>query len=113
MHTRADDIGAARGNRGGKTCEETGAVARINENFRNALRFADARRDNGISRTLQVSQVPAVYLAQPFTGVITPIGFGVLSEAQLVERIAIVGAAPAIGTPTLAGKQAVVNREAP
>ena len=75
--------------------------------------FADARRDNGISRTLQVSQVPAVYLAQPFTGVITPIGFGVLSEAQLVERIAIVGAAPAIGTPTLAGKQAVVNREAP
>ena len=38
--------------------------------------------------------MPAVYLAQPFTGVITPIGFGVLSEAQLLERIAIVGAAP-------------------
>lgn len=71
--------------------------------------FVDARRDNGISRTLQVSQVPAVYLAQPFTGVITPIGFGVLSEAQLLERIAIVGAAPTAGGPPLASRQAVVN----
>jgi len=68
--------------------------------------FADARRDNGISRTLQVSQVPAVYLAQPFTGVITPIGFGVLSEAQLLERIAIVGAAPKIAAAPFTGKQA-------
>ena len=56
--------------------------------------FPDARRDNGIATTLKVTQVPAIYLAQPFTGTITPIGFGVLSEAQLVERIAIVGAAP-------------------
>jgi conjugal transfer pilus assembly protein TraF len=52
--------------------------------------FADARRDNGIATTLKVSQVPAIYLAQPFTGKITPIGFGVLSEAQLLERITIV-----------------------
>ncbi len=71
--------------------------------------FADARRDNGISRTLQVSQVPAVYLAQPFTAVITPIGFGVLSEAQLLERIAIVGAAPTVGAPSLTNSQAGVN----
>ena len=41
-----------------------------------------------------MSQVPAVYLAQPFTGKITPIGFGVLSEAQLVERISMVTASP-------------------
>ncbi len=68
--------------------------------------FADARRDNGISQTLQVNQVPAVYLAQPFTGVITPIGFGVLSEAQLLERIAIVGAAPTTGALPLAGRPA-------
>lgn len=54
--------------------------------------FVDARRDNGIATTLKVSQVPAVYLAQPFTGQITPIGFGVLSEAQLLERIVIVSA---------------------
>ena len=52
--------------------------------------FAGARRDNGIATALRVTQVPAVYLAQPFTGRITPIGFGVLSESQLVERIATV-----------------------
>jgi conjugal transfer pilus assembly protein TraF len=56
--------------------------------------FPEARRDNGIATTLRVTQVPAVYLAQPFTGKITPIGFGVLSEAQLLERIAIVATAP-------------------
>ncbi|WP_243457390.1 conjugal transfer protein TraF [Ottowia testudinis] len=52
--------------------------------------FPGARRDNGIANALQVSQVPAVFLAQPFTGQITPIGFGVLSESQLLERIATV-----------------------
>jgi len=52
--------------------------------------FPSARRDNGIASTLQVAQVPAVFLAQPFAGQITPIGFGVLSESQLLERIAIV-----------------------
>ncbi|MDF3833064.1 conjugal transfer protein TraF [Cupriavidus basilensis] len=52
--------------------------------------FPNARRDNGIANTLQVSQVPAVFLAQPFTGKITPIGFGVLSESQLLERITLV-----------------------
>jgi conjugal transfer pilus assembly protein TraF len=54
--------------------------------------FPTVRRDNGISRTLQVRQVPAVFLAEPFTGKITPIGFGVLSESQLLERIATVSA---------------------
>jgi conjugal transfer pilus assembly protein TraF len=52
--------------------------------------FPNARRDNGIATTLKVTQVPAVFLAQPFTGKITPIGFGVMSESQLLERIAIV-----------------------
>ena len=55
--------------------------------------FADARADNGIATTLQVTQVPAVYLAQPFTGHITPIGFGILSESQLLERITQVATA--------------------
>lgn len=65
--------------------------------------FPNARRDNGIASTLKVTQVPAVYLAQPFTGTITPIGFGVLSEAQLVERIAMVAAVPMeSATPQLA-----------
>jgi conjugal transfer pilus assembly protein TraF len=54
--------------------------------------FPDARRDNGAAAALQVTQVPAVYLAQPDTGRIVPIGFGVLSESQLLERIAAVSA---------------------
>lgn len=52
--------------------------------------FPSPRRDNGIAKALQVTQVPAVFLAQPFTGKITPIGFGVLSESQLLERISTV-----------------------
>lgn len=50
--------------------------------------FPDARRDNGIATTLRVEQVPAVFLAQPSAGRILPIGFGVLSESELLERIA-------------------------
>ena len=52
--------------------------------------FPNTRPDNGIATALKVSQVPAVFLAQPFTGKISPIGFGVLSESQLMERIAVV-----------------------
>jgi conjugal transfer pilus assembly protein TraF len=52
--------------------------------------FPNFRRDNGIARSLQVTQVPAVFLANPFDGVISPLGFGVLSESQLLERIATV-----------------------
>jgi conjugal transfer pilus assembly protein TraF len=51
--------------------------------------FPAPRPDNGIARTLQVTQVPALYLAAPFAGRISPIGFGVLSESQLLERITI------------------------
>lgn len=49
--------------------------------------FAHARTDNGTAATLNVKQVPALFLAQPITGRIMPVGFGVLSEGQLVERI--------------------------
>jgi conjugal transfer pilus assembly protein TraF len=49
--------------------------------------FANARTDNGTAATLNVKQVPALFLAQPITGKIMPVGFGVLSEGQLVERI--------------------------
>lgn len=45
------------------------------------------RRDNGIAQTLQVTQVPALFLAAPFEGRVAPVGFGVLSESQLLERI--------------------------
>ncbi len=50
--------------------------------------FPNPRTDNGIARALNVTQVPAVFLAEPFSGKIAPVGFGVLSEAQLLERIA-------------------------
>jgi conjugal transfer pilus assembly protein TraF len=68
--------------------------------------FPDARTDNGIATALKVSQVPAVFLAQPSSGRITPIGFGVLSESQLLERIAIASsprgeAMPPATTPPL------------
>nr|WP_297529767.1 conjugal transfer protein TraF [uncultured Roseateles sp.] len=52
--------------------------------------YPSPRRDNGIASALKVTQVPAVFLAQPFNATITPIGFGVLSESQLLERIATV-----------------------
>ena len=71
--------------------------------------FPDARRDNGIATTLKVSQVPAVYLAQPFTGKIMPIGFGVLSESQLLERIATVSAPTSESGPSNAGQPAVLQ----
>lgn len=60
--------------------------------------FARYRTDNGISRTLGVTQVPAVFLAQPFTGQITAIGFGVLSQSQLLERLARVSSPNPLAT---------------
>ena len=52
--------------------------------------FPQFRVNNGIATALRVETVPAVFLAQPTTGVITPVGTGVLSESQLVERISTV-----------------------
>jgi len=69
--------------------------------------FPEPRVDNGISRTLNVTQVPAVYLAQPFSGTITPIGFGVLSESQLLERISTVS------TPASAAMVPSITRHVP
>ncbi len=56
--------------------------------------YPQPRVDNGIARALQVSQVPALYLAQPGAGRITPIGFGVLSQAQLLERLGSLAEGP-------------------
>lgn len=52
--------------------------------------FPTPRQDNGIAKTLNVDQVPATFIAQPFAGTITPLGFGVLSTSQLSERITVV-----------------------
>jgi conjugal transfer pilus assembly protein TraF len=52
--------------------------------------FRNPRVDNGIARALDVRQVPALFLAEPRGGKITPIGYGVLSESELLERISVV-----------------------
>ncbi|MQA40586.1 conjugal transfer protein TraF [Rugamonas aquatica] len=49
--------------------------------------FPSARTDNGIAARLGVRQVPSVFLAQPFSGLITPMGVGVLSVSELAERM--------------------------
>jgi conjugal transfer pilus assembly protein TraF len=43
--------------------------------------------DNGMAANLNVRMVPAVFLAVPGTREITPIGYGVMAETELVERI--------------------------
>jgi len=50
-----------------------------------------------------------VFLAQPFTGQITPVGFGVLSESQLLERIATVSAPSAATMMPSANKRVVLR----
>jgi conjugal transfer pilus assembly protein TraF len=52
--------------------------------------FRSPRVDNGIARTLDVQQVPALFLAEPGSGKITPLGYGVLSESELLERLYVV-----------------------
>lgn len=52
--------------------------------------YESPRADNGIARTLNVTQVPATFLAHPSSGTITPIGFGVLSTDQLINRITVI-----------------------
>ena len=54
--------------------------------------FPEFRRDNGIATALNVTQVPATFIAQPFAGRITALGFGVLSDGDLLERISVLTA---------------------
>lgn len=65
-------------------------VVAISVDGRALPNFPGFRPDNGIAKTLGVRQVPAVFLAEPFSNRVTPLGAGVLSEAQLLERIASV-----------------------
>src|SRR6266498_74512 len=43
--------------------------------------------DNGIAARLNVTTVPALYLATPSAKEIQPIGFGVMAESEIAERI--------------------------
>lgn len=49
--------------------------------------FPNARLDNGSAENLRITTVPAVFLADKRTGSIQPIGYGVLSLQELIERV--------------------------
>jgi conjugal transfer pilus assembly protein TraF len=50
--------------------------------------YPEARPDNGIATRLNARSVPALYLTQPSKREIRPIGFGLMSDSELLERIA-------------------------
>ena len=50
--------------------------------------YPNARPDNGMAARLNATAVPALYLTAPATREIRPVGFGVMSMTDLVERIA-------------------------
>jgi conjugal transfer pilus assembly protein TraF len=49
--------------------------------------FPNARMDNGASQNLNVTTVPAVFLAEKSTGKIQPVGYGVMSLEEMVNRV--------------------------
>lgn len=51
--------------------------------------FPNARRDNGSAQNLGITTVPAVFLADKRSGKVQPVGYGVLSLEELVNRIHI------------------------
>jgi conjugal transfer pilus assembly protein TraF len=50
--------------------------------------YPDARADNGIAARLNATTVPALYLTAPAKREIRPVGFGLMSGSDLLERIA-------------------------
>ena len=50
--------------------------------------YPNAQPDSGIAARLNPSAVPALYLTAPATREIQPVGFGLMSLSELVERIA-------------------------
>lgn len=48
--------------------------------------FPNAKLDNGASQNLNVSMVPALFLADKRTGKIQPLGYGMMSLEELVNR---------------------------
>lgn len=49
--------------------------------------FPDFLSDNGIANRLNVTQVPALFLAEPSTGKVLPVGYGVIGPTDLETRI--------------------------
>lgn len=69
--------------------EEFGfTVLAISMDGRAIPEYPNARPDNGMAARLNATAVPALYLTAPTTRQIVPVGFGVMSMTDLVERIA-------------------------
>lgn len=68
--------------------------------------YPDARPDNGIATRLNARSVPALYLTQPAKREIRPIGFGLMSDTELLERIATLArdAGDRLDTPPSSGR---------
>lgn len=49
--------------------------------------FPDFKTDNGIAARLSVTQVPALFLAEPTTGKVLPVGYGVMAMNELERRV--------------------------
>jgi conjugal transfer pilus assembly protein TraF len=49
--------------------------------------YPASANDNGIAARLNVTTVPALYLATPAAREIQPIGFGIMAESEIAERI--------------------------
>lgn len=60
--------------------------------------YPNARPDNGMAARLNATAVPALYLTAPATRQIVPVGFGVMSMTDLVERIAALAHDASAGT---------------
>jgi conjugal transfer pilus assembly protein TraF len=50
--------------------------------------YPDARPDNGLATRLNARAVPALYLTQPSRRDFRPVGFGLMSDNELLERLA-------------------------
>ncbi|GJI98170.1 hypothetical protein RugamoR57_48880 [Duganella caerulea] len=66
--------------------------------------FPSPRGDNGIALALKVQQVPALFLAHPSSGRIVPLGFGVMSENELIERVITTATPQPVSALTAANK---------
>ena len=66
--------------------------------------YPGARPDNGIAARLNARAVPALYLTQPSRREFRPVGFGLMSDTDLLERIAALAREAEPATPPNASR---------
>ncbi|MCA3105988.1 MAG: conjugal transfer protein TraF [Rhodocyclaceae bacterium] len=66
--------------------------------------YLNARPDNGIAARLNARAVPALYLTQPSRREFRPVGFGLMSDTDLLERIAALAREADPTTPPTASR---------